>query len=61
MLQKNTQDALRRVYLFVPMQNFSEPWTDEKLYSKYGLFQEEIDFIDRMIRPKDLKGDDYDN
>ncbi len=31
--------------------DFSEPWTDEKLYKKYGLTQEEIDFIESMIRP----------
>jgi len=51
MLVKNTQDALRRVYSFVPMQDFSEEWTDEKLYKKYGLTKDEIAFIDSMIRP----------
>ena len=44
MLKKNTQDALRGVYQFVPLQDFSEPWTDEKLYKKYGLTPEEIAF-----------------
>ena len=51
LLVKNTQDAPRRVYQFVPLQDFNEPWTDEKLYKKYGLNQEEIDFIESMIRP----------
>lgn len=51
LLIKNTQDAPRRVYQFVPMQDFNESWTDEKLYKKYGLTQEEIDFIESMIRP----------
>lgn len=51
MLQKNTQDALKRVYTLVPMQDFSEPWTDEKLYKKYKLTKEEIEFIESMIRP----------
>lgn len=51
LLLKNTQDAPRRVYQFVPMQDFNESWTDEKLYKKYGLTQEEIDFIESMIRP----------
>ena len=50
-LKKITQDATKRVYQFVPMQDFNEPWTDEKLYKKYGLTQEEIDFIESMIRP----------
>ncbi len=51
LLVKNTQDAPKRVYQFVPMQDFNETWTDEKLYKKYGLTQEEIDFIESMIRP----------
>ena len=28
-----------------------KPWTDEELYAKYGLTQEEIDFIESMIKP----------
>lgn len=51
LLKKNTQDAPARVYSFVPMQDFSKPWTDEELYAKYGLTEEEIAFIESMIRP----------
>ena len=51
MLKKNTQDAMRGVYEFVPLQDFSKPWTDEELYAKYGLTEEEIAFIESMIRP----------
>ena len=51
MLKKNTQDAMRGVYQFVPLQDFSKPWTDEELYAKYGLTEEEIAFIESMIRP----------
>ena len=43
-------------YSFVPMQDFSKPWTDEELYAKYGITEEEIAFIDSMIRPMDLNG-----
>ena len=50
-LIKNTQNAPKRVYAFVPMQDFNESWTDEKLYAKYGLTTEEIAFIESMIRP----------
>jgi hypothetical protein len=53
-LQKNTQDCMKKVYQFVPIQDFTEPWTDEKLYKKYGISTEEIAFIDSMIRPMDL-------
>ena len=38
-------------FKFVPWLNYDEEWTDEKLYAKYGLTQEEIDFIESMIRP----------
>ncbi len=51
LLVKNTQDAPKRVYQFVPLQDFSKPWTDEELYKKYNLTQEEIAFIESMIRP----------
>ena len=53
LLKKHTQHAARGVYQFVPLQDFNEEWTDEKLYKKYGLTQEEIDFIESMIRPMD--------
>jgi len=52
-LKKITQEARRGVYEFVPMQDFSEVWTDEKLYKKYGLTKDEIAFIESMIRPMD--------
>ena len=58
LLKKNTQHATRTVYEYVPMQDFSKPWTDEELYAKYGLTEEEIAFIDSMIRPMDLAGGD---
>ena len=51
---------MRSVYQYVPMQDFSKPWTDEELYKKYNLTQEEIDFIESMIRPRELDGGDID-
>jgi site-specific DNA-methyltransferase (adenine-specific) len=50
-LIKITQNAMKKVYSLVPILDFLEPWTDEKLYKKYGLTNEEIDFIESMIRP----------
>jgi site-specific DNA-methyltransferase (adenine-specific) len=61
LLIKNTQDCMKKVYSFVPLQDFAESWSDEKLYKKYGLTKEEITFIESMIRPMDLSkngGDD---
>lgn len=40
-------------FIFVPDQDFSKPWTDAELYAKYNLTQEEIDFIESMIKPMD--------
>jgi len=54
LLNKPTQDATSKVYEFVPMQNFLEPWTDSKLYKKYGISEDEIAFIESMIRPMDI-------
>lgn len=50
-LTKVSQMASSKVYQFVPIQDFSHPWTDEMLYEKYGLDKDEITFIDSMIRP----------
>lgn len=41
----------RESFQFVPIQDFSRPWTDADLYKKYELTQEEINFIESMIRP----------
>jgi site-specific DNA-methyltransferase (adenine-specific) len=38
-------------FQFVPLQDFSHPWTDEMLYKKYDLNDDEIAFIESMIRP----------
>lgn len=48
---KISQHAPSKAYRFVPMQDFSKPWTDSDLYAKYGLTQEEIDFIESTIKP----------
>lgn len=50
-LKKITQHTTRDTYSLVPIQDFSRPWTDEELYKKYALTDEEIDFIETMIKP----------
>ena len=50
-IKKKTQNGPRMVYQFVPMQDFSKPWTDKELYEKYDLSQDEINFIESMIKP----------
>ena len=51
MLKKSSQHAAASVYSFVPVQDFSKPWTDAELYAKYNLTEEEIAFIESMIKP----------
>jgi site-specific DNA-methyltransferase (adenine-specific) len=51
MLKKSSQHAPASVYSFVPVQDFSKPWTDAELYRKYKLDKNEIAFIESMIKP----------
>ena len=51
-------DVSKRTFVFVPVQDFSKPWTDEELYKKYNLTDDEIAFIESMIKPMDLNGGD---
>ena len=48
---KITQNTMQKAYSFVPLQDFSHPWTDEMLYKKYDLKEPEIAFIESMVRP----------
>ena len=41
----------KEVFSFVPLQDFTRPWTDADLYAKYHLTDEEIQFIESMIKP----------
>lgn len=46
-----TQNITKSKFVFVPNLSMNLPWTDEKLYKKYGLTAEEINFIESMIKP----------
>lgn len=48
---RKNKNMTQATYSFVPMQDFSKPWTDEELYKKYNLSQDEINFIESMIKP----------
>lgn len=49
-LRKNTQDNSRDKFLFVPLLPTNRTWTDDELYEKFGLSQEEQGFIATQIR-----------
>lgn len=58
---KVSRNITQLVYKYVPMQNFTNDsdidWSkpvaelDKQLYAKYGLSQEEIDYIGYIIKP----------
>lgn len=60
-LIKATQIAPRQVYKYVPLQDFTSnsdiDWSksiaeiDQQLYKKYGLSPEEIEYIEKTIKP----------
>ena len=59
-IKKQTQHTTRLTYSFVPLQDFTPssdidwslpvPQIDEQLYSKYGLSDDEIDFIESHVK-----------
>jgi site-specific DNA-methyltransferase (adenine-specific) len=51
LLRKISQHVTKSVYGFLPFQDFGQSWTDAKLYKKYELTKEEIEYIESMIRP----------
>jgi len=57
-LRKITQDAFSHMYAWVPIQTWDRQWTDKMLYRKYGLSQDEIDFIEEVIRPMEANNDE---
>lgn len=60
-IMKTSQHGTSKTYKFVPVQDFTEnsdidwnksiPEIDQQLYKKYNLSEEEIEFIESMIKP----------
>jgi len=60
LLHKPSQDTTRKVYTFVPTQDWTKQWKDADLYAKYGLNDEEVAFIEKIVRPMELTSDLFD-
>jgi hypothetical protein len=60
LLHKPSQHVTRKVYTFVPTQEWTRQWTDKDLYAKYALSGSEIAFIEKIVRPMDLTGNEPD-
>lgn len=54
LLHKPSQDTTRKVYKFVPIQDWTHDWSDDDLYEKYGVTDSEVAFIEQLVRPMDL-------
>lgn len=46
-----TQNITRNSFSMVPLLDFSEPWTDERLIDEFGLDSTEVSLINETIRP----------
>lgn len=57
LLHKSSQHVTRKVYTFVPVQDWTRTWTDADLYARYGLSEDEIAFVEKIVRPMDVASD----
>jgi len=55
LLHKPSQHTNRKVYTFVPTQEWTREWTDADLYKKYGLSESEIAFVEKLVRPMEFQ------
>ena len=53
-IAKASQHGTAKTYCFVPTVDLSKEWTDAELYQRYGLSDDEISFIERMIKPMEV-------
>ena len=53
-MRKITQDAAHSTYVWVPMQTWSRTWTDEALFTKYGITRKEQAYIESQVRQMNL-------
>ena len=54
LLHKPSHNTTRKVYTFVPIQDWTRQWTNDDLYEKYGITDDEVAFIEKMVRPMEL-------
>jgi site-specific DNA-methyltransferase (adenine-specific) len=53
-LRKNTQHITKERFAFVPALPMTKEWTDKNLYSHFGITEEEISFIETIVRPMEV-------
>ncbi len=45
-------------FMFVPFLDYTKKWTDAELYTRYNLTEAEKNYVDSLIRPMDIGGDE---
>jgi site-specific DNA-methyltransferase (adenine-specific) len=53
-LRKITQDATHSAYTWIPIQAWDRPWTDDALFEKYGITEDERAYIETQVRALSL-------
>ncbi|KNH43981.1 Eco57I restriction-modification methylase domain-containing protein [Pseudomonas lini] len=56
-LRKITQDATHSAYTWVPIQTWDRIWTDDALYEKYGITEQERAYIESQVRAMNFNTD----
>lgn len=56
-LRKITQAAFSHMYAWVPQISWDRTWTDDALYKKYALTEEQINHIEAVIKPMEIGAD----
>ena len=54
-VRKITQHATHSTYTWVPVQTWNKTWTDEDLYSKYGITRKEQAYIESQVRAMNVE------
>ena len=56
-LRKNTQHIAKDRFAFVPLLPMTKTWTDQTLYAHFALTEDEIAFIESMVRPMETNNE----
>lgn len=51
LLRKPTQNISKDCFSFIPQLDMKKSWSDKELYKEFDLTQDDIDFIESMIKP----------
>jgi len=48
---RHSLNISKKSFELIPLQDFSKEWAEEELYKKYGFTQNEIDYVNSVIKP----------